>query len=62
MKIVLTWGSLAYHEMRFLLAKFLWHFDVELCEESRGWINQKAFLVGAKTPLYVKLARVARES
>ena len=29
---VLTVGSLAYAEMRLILARFLWNFDLELTE------------------------------
>lgn len=53
--------NLAYHEARLLLAKFLWTYNVELCEESKDWIKQESFIVGVKRPLYVKLRRVSRE-
>lgn len=46
--------SLANHEMRIILAKLLWNFDFELCEESRSWINQKVYLLWDKPPLIVK--------
>ncbi|KAH7042606.1 cytochrome P450 [Macrophomina phaseolina] len=29
--------SLAYHEMRIILAKVLWHFDLEISSESENW-------------------------
>lgn len=57
MELTVELSSLAYHEARLLLAKFLWTYDVELCEESKGWIKQKSFIVGVKKPLYVKLHR-----
>jgi cytochrome P450 len=53
--------NLAYHESRLILAKFLFTYDVELCEESHDWLKQKTFIVGIKKPLYVKLRRVVRE-
>ncbi|OJD35901.1 cytochrome p450 [Diplodia corticola] len=46
--------SLAYHEMRLILAKLLWNFDFELCPESDGWINQKCYTLWQKDPLWVK--------
>ena len=53
---MLTAGSLAWFEMRSILARLLWHFDLTLCEESRGWENQKAYLLWDKPPLWVKLS------
>ncbi|KAL1632953.1 hypothetical protein SLS56_003239 [Neofusicoccum ribis] len=46
--------NLAYHEMRLVLAMVFWHFDLELCEESRKWmVDQKVFNVWEKPPLKV---------
>lgn len=47
--------SMAYHEMRVILAKVLWSFDLELCEGQGDWMEQKVFLVWEKKPLAVKL-------
>ena len=47
--------SLAYHEMRAILATVLWHFDFELCPESEDWSNQKVYTVWEKKDLFVKL-------
>jgi cytochrome P450 len=47
--------SLAYMEMRIILARLLWNFDVELCEESKVWVEQKAFVLYEKPPLMVRL-------
>jgi hypothetical protein len=55
LEIPLTCCSLAYHEMRLVLATIIWHFDLELCEESDGWLNQKVFAIWQKGPLIVKL-------
>ncbi|CZR68230.1 related to cytochrome P450 CYP3/CYP5/CYP6/CYP9 subfamilies [Phialocephala subalpina] len=53
--------NLAYTEMRVILAKMIWNFDMELCEESREWNKgQKVFLVYDKPPLMVKLKPVVR--
>ncbi|PWY82364.1 benzoate 4-monooxygenase cytochrome P450 [Aspergillus eucalypticola CBS 122712] len=51
--------NLAYAEMRVIFARVLWNFDIELCEESREWHNQKSYNLWAKPPLMCKLkARV----
>lgn len=47
--------SLAYHEMRLMLAKVLYAFDISLCEESNNWTDQKVFTLWEKPPLYVRL-------
>ena len=52
--------NLAYHELRLLLAVTLWHFDLELQQESWEWTDQKVFLLWDKKPLMVKL-KDARE-
>lgn len=48
--------SLAYAEMRVILARILWNFDFELCDESRGWmVNVKAFTLWEKEKLMMKI-------
>jgi cytochrome P450 len=48
--------NLAYAEMRYILARFLWHFDIEGTKESKTWMdNQKAYLVWDKPGLFVHL-------
>ncbi|KAH8588948.1 cytochrome P450 [Bisporella sp. PMI_857] len=48
--------NLANAEMRLILAKVFWTFDLELCEESKGWTKMKAWgLTYAKRPLMVKV-------
>ena len=49
--------NLAYMEMRLVLARLLWNFDVELCEESSQWMEQKVFFLWEKSPLMVKLTK-----
>jgi len=46
---------LAMAEMRAILGRVLWHFDVSLCEESANWNKQKVFLLWDKPDLMVKL-------
>nr|UBX54535.1 cytochrome P450 [Aspergillus sp.] len=47
--------NLAYAEMRLILARVLWNFDLELCEESLSWNDQKIYEVWAKPALMCKL-------
>lgn len=54
-------NSLAYAEMRLILAHVLWNFDMELSAESENWADQKIFSLWEKGPLYVKLTLVVRE-
>ncbi|KAF2758906.1 cytochrome P450 [Pseudovirgaria hyperparasitica] len=45
--------NLAYHEMRVILAKLLWHFDLRLAERSSNWAEQKTYILWEKPELYV---------
>ena len=47
--------SLANNEMRLILSKLIWRFDIELCDSSRGWIDQKVYMLYEKPPLEIKL-------
>lgn len=47
--------SLAYHEMRLILAKVLFHFDLTLAPESIGWEKQRAWTLWEKNNLMVQL-------
>lgn len=51
---------MATHEMRLILAKVLWAFDLRLCDQTGDWLDQKLFLTWQKTPLGVTLDPVAR--
>lgn len=51
--------NVAMHEMRLMLAKILYHFElVELCPESQNWLEQKTYLFWEKPPLMVKVESV----
>lgn len=51
--------SLAYAEMRMILARVIYNFDLEIAEESRGWMEkQRIFLFWEKGPLHVHLKPV----
>ncbi|KAJ5369456.1 hypothetical protein N7509_014068 [Penicillium cosmopolitanum] len=47
--------NLAYAEMRNILAKLLWHFDITQDFVSPQWVNPKSYIVWAKRPLHVRL-------
>lgn len=49
---------MAYHEMRFILAKVLCSFDLELCADSEDWMEQKVYVLWQKTPMMVKVKAV----
>ena len=52
--------NLAYAEMRLILAKVLYHFDLSPGDGLEGdWFEQKAWAVRWKKPVWVRL-RVAR--
>ncbi|KAF2191204.1 cytochrome P450 [Zopfia rhizophila CBS 207.26] len=47
--------NMAYHEMRLILAKVLYNFDLELCPESENWTDQEAYTLWEKHPLILNL-------
>lgn len=47
--------NLAYAEMRSIMARILWNFDLELCDDSKDWARQKVFILWDKPALNVKL-------
>lgn len=51
--------NLAYAEMRLILAKFLFNFDIELDKQTGDWTNQKSYILWEKHPLWVKLTSVS---
>ncbi|RDW85292.1 hypothetical protein BP6252_02882 [Coleophoma cylindrospora] len=48
--------NLAYNEMRSILARMLWHFEMELLPSSNDWQNQKSYFLWEKPDLNVKLS------
>ncbi|KAL4901002.1 cytochrome P450 [Aspergillus multicolor] len=50
----------AWNEMRVILARVLWNFDLELAPESEGWERQKVYTLWDKGPLMVRLRLCAR--
>lgn len=52
--------NLAYAEMRLILAKLVFNFDMSLADDSRGWLtHQKAYTVWDKPPLNIHLKPVS---
>lgn len=60
---LLIWhDSLAYVEMRIMLARLLWNFDLVLAEESKAWMEtQKIYTLWEKGPLNVYLKPIIRD-
>ncbi|KAM5344636.1 hypothetical protein ACJ41O_013171 [Fusarium nematophilum] len=52
--------NLAYVEMRIIMARLLWNFDLKIAEESRSWLDQKIYLFWEKGPLYAYLTPAKR--
>lgn len=50
--------NMARHEMRLILAKLLFAFDLELCGESRDWVSQKTYALWEKKPLMCRVRAV----
>lgn len=53
--LLTTYHSLAYCEIRLVLCKLLYHFDVALHSESTNWTDQKCFFLWDKPSLMVTL-------
>ncbi|EAW10448.1 cytochrome P450 [Aspergillus clavatus NRRL 1] len=47
---------LANAEMRLILTKVLWHFDMDLCPESEDWAEQESYNLWCRPALNVKLS------
>lgn len=54
--------NLAHAEMRLILAKFIWSFDMELEEKSRDWLDRcRVMRFWVKPELLVRLREVKRD-
>lgn len=47
--------NLAWAEIRSILARLVWHFELELLEPEKRWEDQKVFVLWQKPSLMVKL-------
>jgi len=52
--------SLAYAEMRLILARIIWNFDLKLADDSQKWNEQHIFTFWEKRPLNVILSPAVR--
>ncbi|KAI0409101.1 trichothecene C-15 hydroxylase [Xylaria palmicola] len=50
--------NLAYAEMRLILARIIFSFDIKIAEDSINWLDQKVFSVWIKLPLNIYLKPV----
>lgn len=57
---LLTVYSLAYIEMRLILTKLLWTFDLEMGQGNIDPAEQKVFNIWEKGPLMVRMTPVQR--
>lgn len=48
---------MAYHESRLLAAQLLYNFDLELCDKTRDWMDQRVYILWDKTPLMCSVRR-----
>jgi cytochrome P450 len=54
--------NLAWAEMRVIVARMLWNFDLELMPEGQNWIKrQRTFFLWEKVALPVKLTKAVRQ-
>lgn len=56
---MLTETSLAYHEVRLIIASILWNFDIELENKEMDWLDQKWYGFFEKNKLRVKMTPAA---
>ncbi|GKT41929.1 trichothecene C-15 hydroxylase [Colletotrichum spaethianum] len=47
--------NLAYAEMRMMLARVIWNFDLQLASQSQNWIDQECYIIWSKPALMVHL-------
>lgn len=52
--------SLANAEMRLILTRLLWGFDLRIRPESQGWDDQRIYFAWEKGPLIVDIMSVER--
>lgn len=53
--------SLGNLESRLILAKMIWNFKIEICEETDSdWMDQEGYITFMKKPLIVKLTSRSR--
>lgn len=58
--MLISSSSLAYAEMRTIMARLIYSFDMELVNPDEAWMDQKVFFLWSKPPLNVYLTPVQR--
>ena len=53
--IYLSFFSLAYVEMRMILTRMVFNFDMELDQPEKDWMDQQVFFLWDKPELMIKL-------
>ncbi len=48
--------NLAYAEMRLVVARMVWEFEMELADKGENWVDQRMYGLWDKKPLMVKLS------
>lgn len=48
--------GLAFAEMRQILARVLWNFDLELVDKEQNWMKQKTYALREKPPLFCRVS------
>jgi len=48
-------------ELRLILAKVLYHFDLHLLPDSNNWADQKVWVIWDKQPMHVTLTRAIKQ-
>ena len=51
--------NLAYVEMKLIIARLVWTFDIENATEG-NWLDQRVYMIWEKRPLWIKLRPVQR--
>ncbi|QDS75182.1 hypothetical protein FKW77_008510 [Venturia effusa] len=52
--------NLAYFEMKLIMARLIFNFDLELVDPEDDWFDQKTYILWKKKPLMVKVREVVR--
>lgn len=50
--------SLAYSEMKLILARIIYNFDIQLVDEENDWMKQDTYILWDKGPLPVYLTPI----
>jgi cytochrome P450 len=52
--------NMAHMEMRMILSRLIWNFDIELLPETGHWLDQQASIIWHRRPLMVRLTKRER--